>query len=349
MFDKQIIVDDYIPYEYDLMDFVLDVNVNKYDALEVSDELDYETILKNEQTFSMKGIVLHTPITIQINYPINGKSLFEQIVFEPSLLNKGEFTEEMIAKPFNAYIMEKNTFTITTLKDSVKTVMEEQIPYYRSLNKYHHPFIKRMVNFICERFTFIKNDKKEFFFCTVDGNLLTKSEFMKKIIKYMSANKNQIIQEAQEYDKTTLIRDKIIKNNFDVEFETASFGSIQTFEKPQSEDTQYVLVMLNAELDKNKMTHLGFRLNGNGYEVLAQVDYDNFYDINQSFQKARPVKIAQTDKYMKLKEFLMTLNYIHFPNPEIPIPAHIFSQRPDGSDTQNIKWLMYDFIKKYNE
>ena len=51
MFEKQIIVDDYIPYEYDLMDFVVDVNVNKYDALEISDEFDYETILRTSKLF----------------------------------------------------------------------------------------------------------------------------------------------------------------------------------------------------------------------------------------------------------------------------------------------------------
>lgn len=345
MFDKKIIVDDYIPYEYDLMDFMLDIEINKYDQLDNSDEYDYEKMMMNEQIIAMKGLVLQTPITIQFNYPINGKALFEQVVFEPATLNKGEFSEELIIKPNNSYIMEKNTFTVTTLKDEKKTVVQEQIPYYRGLNKYHHPFMKRMIDYICERFTFVKDDNNGISFCTVNGTQLDKSMFLKKIRNYIYLNKKRILREAAEYDKAILIRDKIIKNNFEVEFESASFGSIQTFEKPQSEDLQYVLVMLNADLENNENINLGFRLNGDGYHVLAQVDYDNIYDINKSYQKSRPIKIQENEKYTKLKEFLGTLNYVHLPNPEQPIPANIFSQRPDGSDTQNIKWLMYDYIK----
>lgn len=347
MFDKKIIVDDYIPHEYDLMDFMLDIEVNKYDQLEPSEEFDYETIMKNEQTIAMKGLVLQTPITIQFNYPINGKNIFEQVVFEPAVLNKGEFSEEIIIKAKNSYIMEKNTFTVTTLKDEKKTVVQEQIPYYRGLNKYHHPFMKRMIDYICERFTFVKYENNDTVFCTVNGIHLDKSAFLKKIRNYIYLNKKRILKEASEYDKAILIRDKIIKNNFEIEFESASFGSIQTFERPQSDDLQYVLVMLNAEIENNENINLGFRLNGDGYHVLAQVDYDNIYDIAKSYQKSKPVKIQGSEQYKNLKSFLGTLNYVNLPNPEQPIPANIFSQRPDGSDTQNIKWLMYDYIKNH--
>lgn len=351
MFDKKIIVDDFIPHNYTLMDFLANIDINPYDQVISGDNLDQESIILNEELRSKKGVVLETPITVDLTFPINSESKFEQIVFSPMILNKGDNFEEIIIKGERSYIMEKNSFTITKHKDDKKTVEEEQIPYYREINKYHHPFIKRIIGYISERYSFLKNDNNEISFLSVNGEELNKKEFLKRLNKYISSNKVRIIKEAHDYDKATLFRNKTIREHMKIDFESASFGTMLTFERPYNEDeVQHVLVLMNAELESRKKLNISFKLNGDGYQGLAKVQKDSIYDINQSYRKARPVAIENSESdenYNELKSFLSTLNYVNYPTPEIPIPPNFFSGKPDGSDTDNIKWLMYDHIKNH--
>ena len=184
---------------------------------------------------------------------------------------------------------------------------------------------------------------------SVNGEELNKKELFERLNKYISTNKKKIIKEAQDYDKSILFRNKTIREHMKLDFETASFGTMLTFERPQNKnELQHVLVLMNAELESNKNVDISFRLKSDEYEGVSKIQKDKLYDINQSYRKSRPVVVEDSEsegKYNTLKNFLSTLHYVDYPTSETPIPPNYFSCHPDGSDTDNIKWLMYDHIK----
>jgi len=349
MLNKKIIVDDFIPHNYSVMDFLVNIDINEYNQITRGDNLDQVSIMLNEELYSRKGVVLDTPITLDITFPINGDTKFEQIVFRPVILNRGDNFEEIIIKIDGAYIMEKNNISLIKYENNVKVFQEEQIPYYREIYQYHHPFIRRIIDYISQRYSFLKKDNNEISFLSVNGEELNKKELFERLNKYISTNKKKIIKEAQDYDKSILFRNKTIREHMKLDFETASFGTMLTFERPQNKnELQHVLVLMNAELESNKNVDISFRLKSDEYEGVSKIQKDKLYDINQSYRKSRPVVVEDSEsegKYNTLKNFLSTLHYVDYPTSETPIPPNYFSCHPDGSDTDNIKWLMYDHIK----
>jgi len=128
MLNKKIIVDDFIPHNYSVMDFLVNIDINEYNQITRGDNLDQVSIMLNEELYSRKGVVLDTPITLDITFPINGDTKFEQIVFRPVILNRGDNFEEIIIKIDGAYIMEKNNISLIKYENNVKVFQEEQIP-----------------------------------------------------------------------------------------------------------------------------------------------------------------------------------------------------------------------------
>lgn len=348
MFDKNTVVNDYIPYDYTLMDFLIDIDVNKYDKIITGDNLNHDDISKNEQTLSYNGFLIETPITINLNYPIYGKNNFSQVVFKPFTLNKGENFEELLVKLFDSFVMEKNTYTVKTFKNDEEIIEEEQLPYYRYVNKYNHPFLKRLITYISERYSFLKIENK-LKFMTISGDEIDKPELLRRINSYISNNIKSIIKEAQEYDKAVLLRNQTIQTHMSLEFESASFGSLLSFEKPESKEMQYALVMVNTELSERKPVTIALKLDGDGNARSAKIERNKFYDIQKSFANNRPISINLDQDYEVFKNFLDTIHYVHTPDPCRPIPANVFAVCVDGGDTDNLKWLMYDYIQNEEE